>query len=172
MLLKRLKLNAKDAIRSGAVATRSSGSVTLAEDLERPAPSTRAASVSSSGTACSAPVQTRNQYGKPIQMFTRRHETFAHVGSKSHGMLVPRAWLMTPNSSFKRPRQTSTARNAGIGEREDEQRPLEPDELEARLVQRDREEEPDRELDEHGEERVYERPGEDPQERARGRAGR
>ena len=88
MLLKRLKLNANDAISSGAVATSRSGSVTFRNTCRLPAPSTRAASLSSSGTACRAAVHTRNQYGKPIQTLTRMHDTFAQVGSNSHGMSV------------------------------------------------------------------------------------
>ena len=61
MLLKLLKLNANDAIRSGATATRSSGSVTFRNTWSAAAPSTRAASVSSPGIAWSAPVQTRKK---------------------------------------------------------------------------------------------------------------
>ena len=53
---KLLKLKANDAIRSGAVATRRSGSVTFRKTCRAVAPSTRAASVSSAGIACRAPV--------------------------------------------------------------------------------------------------------------------
>ena len=67
MLLKLLKLNANDAISSGATATSSSGSVTFGTPASPLAPSTRAASVSSSGIDCSAPVQTRKKYGKPAR---------------------------------------------------------------------------------------------------------
>src|SRR3990170_4692508 len=113
MLLNRLKLNAKDAIRSGAVTTRSKGRVTRRKTWNGPPPSTRAASVSSSGTAWSAAVQTRNQYGNPIQTLTRTHDTLAHVGSNSQGMFAPRVWLMTQNSSFRSPAHTRTERKAG-----------------------------------------------------------
>ena len=61
MLLKLLKLKANDAISSGATATISSGKVILRKICSPPAPSTRAASLSSSGIACSAPVRTRKK---------------------------------------------------------------------------------------------------------------
>src|SRR5215467_3920680 len=61
--LKLLKLNANDEISSGVRDTSSSGSVTRRNRLHTPAPSTLAASVSSPGIACNAPVDTRNMYG-------------------------------------------------------------------------------------------------------------
>src|SRR5207245_11233703 len=56
MLLKLLKLNANEAITNGPTATSSSGSVTRRKTWNGPPPSTRAASVSSSGIDCSAPI--------------------------------------------------------------------------------------------------------------------
>ena len=79
MLLKLLKLNANDAIRSGPTATRRSGSVTRRKICNAPPPSTRAASVSSSGIDCSAPIETRKKYGTVSQTLTRMHDTFAPV---------------------------------------------------------------------------------------------
>ena len=86
MLLKLLKLNANDAISSGATATSSSGSVTLRNTCQAPPPSTRAASISSAGIDCSAPSETRKKYGNVSQTLTRITETFAQFESKSHGM--------------------------------------------------------------------------------------
>src|SRR3954447_23923067 len=77
MLLKLLKLNAKDAISSGDVATSTSGSVTRLKICAGPPPSTRAASVSSTGIACSAPIEMRKKYGTVSQKLTRMHDTFA-----------------------------------------------------------------------------------------------
>ena len=165
MLLKLLKLKANDAIRSGAVATSSSGSVTLRNTWSPPAPSTRAASVSSSGTACSAPVQTRNQYGNPSQTLTRMHDTFAQVGSKSHGMSRSERLVDDAELVVQEPLPDEDREEGGDREREHEQRALDPPQLEAGLVEHDREEEADRELDEDGEERERERPEEDADER-------
>jgi hypothetical protein len=60
MALKLLKLNANDAISSGARATSSSGNVIVRNAYPGFAPSTFAASVRSAGIDCSAPVMTRN----------------------------------------------------------------------------------------------------------------
>src|SRR5262245_26067889 len=114
MLLKLLKLNANEAIRSGAVATRRSGSVILRNTCLDVAPSTRAASVSSAGIACSAPVQTRKKYGKPSQRLTRMQETFAQVGSNSHGTWITSRLLVTPKSVLRSLVHTSTERYAGM----------------------------------------------------------
>ena len=86
MLLKLLKLNANDAISSGATATSSSGKVTRRKICSGPPPSTRAASVSSSGIDWSAPIETRKKYGTVSQVLTRMHDTFAQFASNSHGM--------------------------------------------------------------------------------------
>src|SRR6266540_4455912 len=114
MLLKLLKLNANDAIIRGATAISRSGSVTFLYSCQAPAPSTFAASVSSLGIDCSAPSETRKKYGKVSQRLTRMTDTFAQLGSKSHGMC---AWRMprltTPKSSLSRPCQTSNDRNPG-----------------------------------------------------------
>ena len=71
MLLKLLKLNANEAIISGATATSRSGSVTRRKICQAPPPSTRAASVSSSGIDCSAPIETRKKYGTVSQTLTK-----------------------------------------------------------------------------------------------------
>src|SRR5690242_14335946 len=75
MLLKLLKLNANDAIISGATATRRSGSVTRRKIAQPPPPSTFAASVNSAGIDCSAPIDTRKKYGVVSQPLTRITET-------------------------------------------------------------------------------------------------
>src|SRR5437588_8412943 len=96
-LLKLLKLNAKDATISGATATSSSGSVTRRKICHGPPPSTRAASVSSSGIDCKAPSETRKKYGVVSQTLTSTTATRGQVmnGSqekmwlpKSHGAPV------------------------------------------------------------------------------------
>ena len=117
MLLKLLKLNANDAIISGATATISSGSVTRRKICQPPPPSTRAASVSSLGIDCSAPIETRKKYGVVSQTLTMITETRAQVASKSHGTWMPTcpsSWFTTPKSSFSRPAQTSSDRKPGI----------------------------------------------------------
>src|SRR5215207_416934 len=114
MLLKLLKLNAKEAIRRGATATSSRGSVIRLNTCHGPAPSTRAASTSSLGIDCSAPSETRKKYGNVSQRLTMMIETLAHQGSKSHGIDVPRMLLTTPKSSLSRPAQTSSVRKDGI----------------------------------------------------------
>ncbi len=84
MLLKLLKLNAKEAIISGAVEMSSSGSVIRRKTCQPPAPSTRAASTRSPGIDCSAPRLTRKKYGNVSQTLTRMTENRAHQGSNSH----------------------------------------------------------------------------------------
>src|SRR5436309_15776555 len=85
MLLKLLKLNANDAIISGATATRSSGSVTRRKIAQPPPPSTRAASVRSPGIDCSAPIETRKKYGGVKQTLTTMTESRAQLAANSHG---------------------------------------------------------------------------------------
>src|SRR6476659_6174764 len=114
MLVKLLKVNANDAIISGATAISNSGSVTFLKSCQAPAPSTFAASVSAPGIDCSAPSETRKKYGKVSQTLTTMTDTFAHVGSNSQGMCawrMPR--LITPKSSLSKPCQTSNDRNEG-----------------------------------------------------------
>jgi len=60
MRLKLLKLNAKLEISSGATDTSSSGNLMSRNTANGFAPSTVAASLSSSGIDCRAPVQMRN----------------------------------------------------------------------------------------------------------------
>ena len=112
--MKLLKLNAKDAIRSGATTTSSSGSVMRRKTCQALPPSTRAASISSPGIDCSAPMETRKKYGKLSHRLTRSTETFAQCGSKSHGTLRWKRRFTTPNWSLSRPRQTSSDRKPGI----------------------------------------------------------
>ena len=114
MLLKLLKLNANDAIISGATATSSSGSVTRRKIAQAPPPSTRAASVSSAGIDCSAPSETRKKYGVVSQTLTITTETRAQLASNSHGTWMPNSLLITPKSSFSRPAQISRLRKPGI----------------------------------------------------------
>src|SRR6266550_3864797 len=115
MLLKLLKLKAKDAISKGATTTSRSGSVTRRKTCQRPPPSTRAASVSSLGIDWSAPIETRKKYGKVSHVLTRMIDVRAHQAlPKSHGTCTWRMWLTTPKSSFSRPAQTSSASPPGI----------------------------------------------------------
>src|ERR687886_552715 len=81
--LKLLKLNANEAIISGATATSSSGSVTRRKTAHAPPPSTRAASVSSAGIDCSAPSETRKKYGVVSQTLTRTTAMRGHVTKES-----------------------------------------------------------------------------------------
>src|SRR6266568_5499124 len=113
MLLKLLKLNAKDAIINGATATRRSGSVIFRKTWQAPPPSTSAASINSLGIDCRAPREMRKKYGTVSHTLTRMTETRAQFGSKSQGMLMWKARLTTPKSSLSRPCQTSNARKAG-----------------------------------------------------------
>src|SRR6266511_366745 len=114
MLLKLLKLNASDAIISGATAISSSGSVTLRNTCHAPPPSTRAASYSSLGTDCNAPIETRKKEGKVSQRLTRMTETLAQFASKRQGTSRWNAWLTTPNLSFSRPDHTRIERSPGM----------------------------------------------------------
>src|SRR5256885_4594956 len=116
MLLKLLKLKANDAIRSGEVATSTSGSVMRRKICIGPPPSTCAASFSSSGIDWSAPIETRKKYGTVSQKLTRMHDTFAQFASKSHGMLRWKMRLTTPKSSFKSPCHTSSERKPGTAQ--------------------------------------------------------
>ena len=114
MLLKLLKLNANDAIISGATATSSSGSVTWRKTCHAPPPSTRAASVSSLGIDCSAPSETRKKYGKREPDAHEDHGDARPPGAAEQpGDVRVQEWLTTPKSSFSRPCQTSSDRNAG-----------------------------------------------------------
>src|SRR6266511_782857 len=108
-----LKLNANDAIISGATATSNRGSVTFRKTCQAPPPSTRAASINSFGIDWSAPSETRKKYGTVSQTLTKITENRAHQGSKSQGMSVWKSRFTTPKSSLSRPCQTSSDRNAG-----------------------------------------------------------
>src|SRR5919198_2193729 len=117
MLLKLLKLNANDAIRSGPTATSRSGSVTRRKIDQAPPPSTFAASVSSAGIDCSAPSETRKKYGVVSQTLTRTTDTLAQFASNSQGTVKPRcdkSPFTTPKLSFSRPAQISRLRKPGI----------------------------------------------------------
>src|SRR5690606_19332087 len=110
-----LKLNANEAISSGATDTSSSGSVISRQIRNEDAPSIRADSISSAGIACNAPVQIRNMYGKPSQRFTSTTDSLASHGSVSHGIDAPpkKVWLTKPKSVFSIPDQSSADMNAG-----------------------------------------------------------
>src|SRR5579885_329635 len=88
-LLKLLKLNANDAIISGATATSSSGSVTRRKICQAPPPSTRAASVSSSGIDCSAPSDTRKREGVVSHTLTSTTAMRGHEMNGSHENTFP-----------------------------------------------------------------------------------
>ena len=86
MLLKLLKLNANDAIISGATATSSSGSVTFRKTCHARCRRRRAPPrYSSAGIDCSAPSETRKKYGNVSQTLTRITETRAHVRVEQPG---------------------------------------------------------------------------------------
>src|SRR5260370_39654386 len=103
MLLKLLKLNAKDAIISGATATSRSGSVIFRKTCQAPPPSTSAASINSLGIDCRAPSEMRKKYGTVSHTLTRMTETRAQVGAKSQGVLIWKAGLTPPKPSLCRP---------------------------------------------------------------------
>src|SRR5690625_7122238 len=90
MRLKLLKLNANEAISSGATEIISSGSVIERNIRHTRAPSSFAASYMSAEIACSAPVVMRNMYGKPSQRFTpitlnrRSEEHTSELQSRGH----------------------------------------------------------------------------------------
>ena len=88
---------------------------------------------------------TRKKYGKPSQTLTRMQETFAQVGSKSHGMFEPERLVDDAELVVQQALPDEHAEERGNREREDEQRALDPAQLERRLVQHDREEQPERE---------------------------
>src|ERR1044071_9271359 len=115
MMLKLLKLNANEAISSGATETSSNGSVISRQIRNGDAPSIRADSISSFGIACSAPVQIRNMYGKPSHRLTSTTDSLASQGSVSHGIEAPpkNVPLMKPKSVLSMPDQSSADMNAG-----------------------------------------------------------
>src|SRR5690625_2846168 len=115
MRLKLLKLNAKEAISSGATEIISSGRVIERNIRHTRAPSMRAASYISVEMACRAPVVIRNMYGNPSHRFTPITLRRASHGSVSQGMSAPpsRTWLMKPNLRFNKPAHTSPERNPG-----------------------------------------------------------
>src|SRR5437763_14834614 len=114
MVLKLVKLSANDEIISGATATSSSGSVTRLKIWNGPPPSTRAASVSSSGIDWSAPIDTTKKNGTVSQVLTRMHDTFAQLAPKSQGTRRWKRRFTTPNWSLSRPDHTSSERKHGI----------------------------------------------------------
>src|SRR6478752_3075947 len=110
MLPKLLKLNAHEAIISGATATRSSGSVTRRKIDQPPPPSTFAASVSSVGIDWSAPIETRKKYGVVSQTLAAAKEARGQFASDKQGIGTFHRLFTTPKSSFRRPAQTSSER--------------------------------------------------------------
>ena len=96
-MLKLLKLNANDAIISGAVEMSSSGSVIRRKTCQPPAPSTFAASTSSPGIDCSAPRLTRKKYGNVSQTLTRMTENRAHQGLNNQSMFPGNILFTIPN---------------------------------------------------------------------------
>ena len=115
MLLKRLKLNANEAMRSGADATRRSGKVTLRNTCQ-PARAVDAGRLRelARGSPAELRCQTRKKYGKPSQKLTSRHDTLAHVGREPRDLgrerPVDQAEVVVQQA---RPRRAPT-RNAGI----------------------------------------------------------
>ena len=127
---------------------------------QAPAPSIRAASMVSAGIDWSAPVHTRNMYGKPSQRLTPRIDSLA-----SHGFCEPRDLGAAQQHLVDEaePRVEHASPDEGGQEprdrvREDQQRPVDLAAADARVVEHDREEEPERERREHREEREGERP--------------
>ena len=63
------------------------------------------------------------------------HDTFAQVGSKSHGMSVPQHLVDDPELVVQEPVPDEDREERGYGERQDQQRALGPPKLEVGLVQ-------------------------------------
>ena len=78
-------------------------------------------------------------------MLTMITETRAQFASKSHGTWMPKRWLMIPKSSFRRPAQTSRLEEARDRPGDDDRRAVEALKAQPVLVERDREEETERE---------------------------
>ena len=79
MMLKLLKVQIVPTMMAGTMAARSSGMVIFHSCCQPVAPSMRAASYSSSGMACSAPVAITVMKGQPSQMFA------SHTAQKANG---------------------------------------------------------------------------------------
>ena len=125
MLLKLLKLNANDAISSGATATSSSGSVTLRNTCHAPPPSTRAASVSSAGIDCSAPSETRKKYGNVSQTLTRMHRDLRPPRVEEPRDVDVEDLVDDPEVVVQQPLPDEQRQEARDRVRDDEQRPVE-----------------------------------------------
>ena len=142
MLSKLLKLNANDAIISGATTMRSSGSVTRRKTCHAPPPSTRAASTSSAGIDCSAPSETRKKYGNVSQTLTRMHRDLRPVGVEEPRhvqveQLVDDAEVVVQEARARR----GATRKPGIAYGMTSSDAVDALEAHARLVEHDREEE-------------------------------
>ena len=153
MLLKLLKLNANDAIRSGAVATSSSGSVTL-RNTWQPA---GAVDTRRLRQLLGHRLQRAGADEEPVrEPEPDVDEDARHLGPgrvEEPGDVGPERLVDDPELVVQEPLPDEDREERGDREREHEQRALDPPQLEAGLVQRDREEEADRELDEDGEDR-------------------
>ncbi len=120
-----------------------------AKDLNGPPPSTRAASVSSSGIDCSAPIETTKKNGvvEPGADEDARHPRPIRVEQPRDVEVedtIHHAELVVQQSGPHEQRQEARDRP-----RDDEDRAVDLLEAHAALVQRDREEESDREREEH-----------------------
>ena len=93
------------------------------------------------------------------------HETLAQVGSKSHGTWIPSRLLIDAEVVVEEARPDEDREVGGDRVRDHEQRALQLLQPQVGLVQRDREEEAEREGEEDREARVHERPDEDADER-------
>src|SRR5258708_29698105 len=119
MFPKLLKLDANDAMISGATATSRNGRITLRNDAQALVLFTRAASINSFGIDCSAPIETRKKYGTVSQVLTRITENLAQFASKRNGTCSPRwpsSLLTMPKSALSKPRQTGGDRKPGIAD--------------------------------------------------------
>ena len=164
MLLKLLKLNANDAIRSGAVATRSSGSVTLRNTC--------------SAAGAVDPCRLRQLLGDRLQRARADEEPVREAEPdvdedarhlrpgrvEEPGDVGAERLVDDPELVVQKPLPDEDREESGDRERQHEQGALRPTQLELGLVEGDREEEADRELDEDGDEREDERPDEDADE--------
>ena len=104
-------------------------------------------------------------YGNPSHRFTSTHETLAQAGSKSHGMcdaeqVVDDTEVVVEEAG---PDEDGEERGNRVGDHE--QGALQPLQPQLRLVENDRQEEPEGEGEEDGDARVDERPDEDADER-------
>ena len=165
MLLKLLKLNANDAIISGATATSSSGSVTRRKICHGTAAVDVGGLCQLLGIDCSAPIETRKKYGTVSQKLTRMHETFAQFGVEEPRDVDVEAPVHDAEVVVQQALPDEQREEARNRPRDEDERAVDALEAHALLVERDREQEAEREREEDDRDREDERPDEDLEER-------